>query len=62
MLTREDGVAYDDYLERISRNSLATKVKIADLRDNMDLGRLPQLTEKDLDRVRKYHAALIRLQ
>lgn len=46
---------YSDYILRIKKNELARRVKLADLRDNMDVLRLSQLTEKDLARLQRYH-------
>lgn len=57
-LTRRKDENYTSFINRISKNTLATKVKIADLKDNMDLSRLETVTEKDLTRVKKYHDAL----
>lgn len=60
MLTREDGdeQAYLDYIHRVSENAMAAAVKRADLMHNMDMSRIPQPTEKDLKRRRKYEKAL----
>ena len=57
-LTKQDGENYDSYIERISFNPLAVKIKLADLEDNRDLTRLPEVTDKDLERVEKYDKAL----
>ncbi|MES2350340.1 MAG: GTP pyrophosphokinase [Pseudomonadota bacterium] len=57
-LTKKDGEPYDDFIRRISLNKLATKVKIADLKENLDTTRLTELTEHDLRRIQKYHRAL----
>lgn len=48
---------YEEFTLRVSRNPLAVKVKINDLTDNMDIRRIPVLTEKDLIRLMKYHKA-----
>ena len=48
---------YEEFTLRVSRNPLAVKVKINDLTDNMDIRRIPDLTEKDLTRLMKYHKA-----
>jgi len=56
-LTRVDGQSYDTYLSRISNDRFARAVKLADLKDNMDLIRLKELTEKDIERTKKYHRA-----
>ena len=45
---------YEDFIERIKVNPLAVAVKLNDLRDNMDLTRMPEVAEKDLPRLNKY--------
>ena len=57
LLTHNDEVPYFDYIRLIGENTLATKVKLADLKNNMDLSRLPVVTEKDLKRLEKYKKA-----
>lgn len=57
-LTHRKGESYFDYIERVRQNPDAVQVKIADLEDNMDLSRLPVVTEKDLQRNKKYQKAL----
>lgn len=56
LLTREKGVDYMEYINRIakSKNKSAMKVKLSDLCDNMNLNRLPKITEKDIKRALKY--------
>ena len=56
-LTHEKGVPYMEYVARIRENPLARKVKMADLTHNMDTSRLPEITERDLQRLEKYKAA-----
>lgn len=56
------GKNYDMYLQKVKQNSLAREVKLADLADNMDLSRLPTVTEKDLKRQQKYLKASEYLQ
>ena len=60
LLTHEDGVPYMDYVERISHNHTATKVKIADLRHNSDLSRMDEgeIDEYAIKRTEKYKSAL----
>ena len=60
-VTKKEGEDYDSFIDRISQNSLATKVKLADLEDNMDLSRLSEVTDKDLERLEKYKKAKERL-
>lgn len=62
LLTHRDGESYEEYIEKISKSELATKVKIADLTHNSDLSRLKDVTEKDLKRYEKYQSAIKRLQ
>jgi len=57
-LTKRENEEYSDFIERILNDDLATKVKIVDIKDNMDLTRLKAITDKDLERVKKYHKAL----
>ena len=54
LLTRTEDVEYYDYILNISQNKIAREVKLADLRDNMDLGRLLNVREKDVQRMEKY--------
>lgn len=57
-LTKRKNEEYMEFIVRVSCNELARKIKIEDLKDNMDLTRISSLDEKDLDRVDKYHKAL----
>jgi (p)ppGpp synthase/HD superfamily hydrolase len=57
-LTRRSNEPYEDFIERVQVNALARTVKIADLQDNLDASRLPELTDKDIERIRKYQKAL----
>ena len=45
LLTHADEVPYMDYVREISRNKIATKVKIADLMHNSDVTRLDFVDE-----------------
>ena len=58
-LTKRDGENYQDFIERVNCSPLAKAVKMADLRDNMNIARLPlPLTSKDHERLAKYARAL----
>ncbi len=57
-MTHDDSVPYMEYVEKISENPVATKVKLADLKHNSDLTRIDNITEKDLKRVQKYKIAI----
>ena len=57
-LTRRDDEDYFAFIRRAKENSIAAKVKMADLRHNSDLSRIAQVTEKDLERLEKYKTAM----
>ncbi len=58
LLTHRDGDSYEEYIQKISKSALATKVKIADLTHNSDLTRLKNVTEKDIQRYNKYQKSI----
>jgi (p)ppGpp synthase/HD superfamily hydrolase len=45
---------YEEFINRVKINPLAIKVKLNDLRDNMDIRRMPEVLESDLKRLNKY--------
>lgn len=58
LLTHDENVPYMDYVREIRNDPIATKVKLADLRHNMDLTRLNHdPTVQDLQRREKYAKA-----
>jgi (p)ppGpp synthase/HD superfamily hydrolase len=61
-LTKKENEPYDTFIERASKNIIAKQVKIADIEDNMDILRLPDLSEEDLKRFKKYHRAWKKLK
>ncbi len=62
-MTHRAGEDYLDFVRRAAADPLARQVKEADVRHNLDLGRIPRPTERDLDRIRtKYLPALRILQ
>lgn len=58
ILTKRKNEPYMDYINRIKQNAVAIDVKIADLKDNMSLGRIVNPTIKDFQRNEKYQRAL----
>lgn len=58
LLTHAPEVPYMDYVREISRNPIATKVKIADLKHNSDITRLDVIDEYAVRRNEKYSEAL----
>jgi (p)ppGpp synthase/HD superfamily hydrolase len=53
---------YEVFIQRVSENPMARKIKVADLEDNMNVTRLAEVTEKDLARINKYYRAWITLR
>ncbi|HSZ24699.1 MAG TPA: HD domain-containing protein [Cytophagaceae bacterium] len=45
---------YEAFTERVKKNPLAIRVKLNDLRSNMDLTRLDKVTERDIERYNRY--------
>ena len=58
LLTHDETVPYMDYVSEIKKNSIAARVKLADLKHNSDLTRLDHIDEKALARVEKYKQAI----
>lgn len=56
-VSRKRGEDYFEFIQRCKANPIGRRVKIADLKDNMDITRLKELTEKDVERLKKYHKA-----
>jgi (p)ppGpp synthase/HD superfamily hydrolase len=53
-LSRREDESYEAFIDRIALNPLAVRVKLGDLRDNMDLRRLPTVGEDDAERLDRY--------
>lgn len=53
-VTKKDGEDYEAFVKRSAANPLAKRVKVADLEDNMDVSRLPEIGPNDLARLQKY--------
>ena len=56
-VSRKRGEDYFDFILRCKANPIGRRVKICDLKDNMDITRLNDLTEEDIERLKKYHKA-----
>ena len=56
-VSRKRGEDYFEFIQRCKANPIGRRVKICDLEDNMDITRLNELTEKDIERLKKYHKA-----
>jgi guanosine-3',5'-bis(diphosphate) 3'-pyrophosphohydrolase len=53
-LTKHSGESRIEAAKRVVQHPIARIVKLADVSDNMDLSRIPQLTERDFARLREY--------
>lgn len=60
-LTHLKNESYQTYIDRVKTNEMAKIVKIADLKDNMDITRLKTLNDSDFIRLKKYHSSYMRL-
>ncbi len=61
LLSKQPGDSYQEFVDRVLGNPLAAKVKKADIEDNINILRLDSVSEKDLQRIAKYHKAWKRL-
>lgn len=57
LVTHSPGVPYEEYVQSVSANPIATEVKLADLEDNADIRRLQEVDDKAVKRLRKYLSA-----
>ena len=57
-VTRRDGETYEDFVLRAKLHPIGRRVKLADLADNSDLSRLPEVTARDHARLEKYRRAM----
>ena len=60
-ITKQPAEPYEKFIARVKKNPLATAVKLHDLTDNMDIRRLPYLSDKDVKRLKRYLKAYKRL-
>ncbi len=58
LLTHSPDVPYMDYIANIKNNKSAKEVKLADLRHNSDMSRYDTVTERDIERQKKYLQAI----
>ena len=62
LLSRRETETYDEFIERIRMDPTAVEIKLADLEDNMDLTRLPEISGKDISRLIRSHHHWIRMR
>ena len=49
---------YLEFIQRAKANKIGRKVKTADIRDNLDISRIDDITERDINRLNRYKKAL----
>ena len=49
---------YLDFVERAKANAIGRNVKIADLKHNMDVSRIPSISDLDIERLERYKKSL----
>lgn len=62
LLTHDKADTYMEYVEKLSVNSIARAVKLADLKHNSDLTRLDVISERDISRRKRYEKAIAFLE
>jgi (p)ppGpp synthase/HD superfamily hydrolase len=60
-LTKREGEDYDAFIRRAAVNPIALRVKQMDLEDNLNLLRLSELRDQDIERIKKYHRHWLQL-
>lgn len=55
-LTKYDGESRIEAAKRAAKDPIARIVKLADVTDNMDMGRIPNPTDKDYSRLKEYES------
>ena len=61
-VTKREGEAYEDFVNRSAANPLASRVKCADLEDNIDLRRAGEVKPKTAKRLTRYMTAWRKLK
>ena len=49
---------YLEFIQRAKANKIGRNVKAADIKDNLDISRIDDITESDINRLNRYKAAL----
>ena len=55
---RTEDEDYEEFIQRSLKNEIGRKVKVADLRENLDVTRIGELNDRDIERINKYKRAL----
>lgn len=60
-VTRLESETYEAFVQRAANDPIGIEVKIADIEENMDLSRIPNPTEKDIQRIEKRYKRALKL-
>lgn len=58
LLTRIENDSYDEFIIKTKTNEISRIVKIADIKENMNLARIKDPTKQDYKRIEKYQKAI----
>ena len=61
-ITKREGETYEAYIDRVMKDPLASRVKLHDLADKMDLQKVRELTPADIKRYNRQLAAFHKLR
>lgn len=61
-LTKQPGETYDEYKARVFASRDAMQVKAADLRHNSDIRRLKGVSDRDIERMARYHVFYLEIR
>lgn len=59
--TRKEGENYDEYIDRVLQNPVASMVKMCDLSSNMNMMSLSSVKDEDVERMAKYTRSFKRI-
>lgn len=57
-VTKVEGESYIEFIERAKSNPISRNVKIADIKENINLSRIEKPNQKDYERIEKYKESL----
>lgn len=57
LMTHDEADSYKAYVRRLKPNPMARKIKLADLRHNMDIRRMDRVRAADTERLERYRSA-----
>lgn len=57
LMTHDEADSYEAYVRKLKPNPMARKIKLADLRHNMDIRRMDRVRAADTERLERYRSA-----